>query len=103
MKKTNEMNTTTKERTPYQWVRESMRKANTKYRNSNREAYNLIQRKYYETHKDDEEYKQKLRTKALAYYYRKKAKKEEECRVVTIIIPSDVCEAEEEVTNCKGV
>ena len=68
---------------PYQWVKESMRKANAKYRNSNREAYNFKQRKYYETHRDNEEYKQKLRTKALAYYYRKKAKKEEEYRAVT--------------------
>ena len=60
---------------PYGWVKESMNRANKKYRESNRERYNEKQKKFYDAHKDDEEYKQKMRTKALAYYYRKKAEK----------------------------
>ena len=59
----------------YEWVKENMRKANERYRNSNRERFNQKQKEYYDSHKEDKEYKQKMRKKALDYYYRKKAEK----------------------------
>lgn len=59
----------------YEWVKENMRKANERYRNSNRERFNQKQKEYYNSHKEDEEFKQKMRKKALDYYYRKKAEK----------------------------
>ena len=59
----------------YEWVKKNMRKANERYRNSNRERFNQNQKEYYESHKEDEEYKQKMRKMALDYYYRKKAEK----------------------------
>ena len=51
----------------YEWVKENMRKANEKYRNSNRERFNQKQKEYYNSHKEDEEFKQKMRKKALDY------------------------------------
>jgi hypothetical protein len=65
----------TAERIPYQWVREAMKKANEKYRSSHREEYNLCQKKYYDAHKTDPEYMQRMRKKAREYYHRKKAEK----------------------------
>jgi len=62
----------------YEWVKENMRKANERYRNSNRERFNQKQKEYYNSHKEDEEFKQKMRKKALDYYYRKKAEKAKE-------------------------
>jgi len=59
----------------YEWVKENMRKANERYRISNRERFNQKQKEYYDSHKADEEYMQKRRKKALDYYYRKKAEK----------------------------
>ena len=63
------------DRKTYQWIRESIRRANRKYRNSNQERYNQIQKDYYHAHKEDEEYMIKLRKKALDYYYRKKTER----------------------------
>jgi len=65
------------ERKTYEWIRETMRKANQKYRNSNRERFNQMQKNFYDAHKGDEEYMQKRRKNALEYYYRKKAEKAE--------------------------
>ena len=48
----------------YEWVKEKMRKANERYRNSNRERFNQKQKEYYESHKNDEEYLQKMRERA---------------------------------------
>ena len=65
----------------YEWVKENMRKANERYRNSNRERFNQKQKEYYDySRKEDEEYKQKMRKKALDYYYRKEAEKAEQAR-----------------------
>jgi len=60
----------------YGWVRDSMLRANAKYRASDRKAFNLKQKKYYDNHKDDPEYMEKMRIKAREYYYRKKAQKQ---------------------------
>jgi hypothetical protein len=59
----------------YEKIRESMRKANEKYRNANKDELNKTQKEMYDITKMDEEFKQKTRAKALAYYYRKKAEK----------------------------
>jgi hypothetical protein len=50
----------------------SMRKANKKYRERNREKLAEYQKKYYQYKKIDKTYCQKQREKALNYYYRKK-------------------------------
>ena len=47
------------ERKTYEWIRETMRKANQKYRNANRERFNQMQKNFYEAHKEDEAYMQK--------------------------------------------
>jgi hypothetical protein len=55
---------------------ESMRKANKKYRENNKEYFNEYQKKYYQKHKDDENFVKMQREKALKYYYAKKLKKQ---------------------------
>ena len=70
----------------YEWVKENMRKANERYRNSNRERFNQKQKEYYNSRKEDEEFKQKMRKKALDYYYRKKAGKAKEIEVEGSVI-----------------
>ena len=72
---------TSAEHIPYQWVREAMRKANTKYRSVHREEYNLKQKKYYDAHKTDHEYMEKMRKKAREYYHRKKSEKRRQMEV----------------------
>jgi len=59
----------------YEWVKESMRRANAKYREANREAFNARQKKFYDLHKNDEVYKERLKAKARAYYQKKKIQK----------------------------
>jgi len=59
----------------YEKIRESMRKANEKYRNANKDELNKKQKEMYDINKTNDEFKQKTRAKALAYYYRKKAEK----------------------------
>jgi hypothetical protein len=58
----------------------SMRKANKKYRERNREKLAEYQKKYYQSKKTDENYAQKQREKALNYYYRKKEQLKEQLK-----------------------
>ena len=58
----------------FEKLRESMRKANEKYRKANREELNRKQNALYEINKTNEEYLRRARAKALAHYYRKKAR-----------------------------
>lgn len=53
----------------------SMRKANKKYREANKESFNEYQKQYYHAHKHDEEYMKKQREKAKRCYYKKKQEK----------------------------
>ena len=71
MENTNE----TIQQIPYQWVQAAMKRANAKYRRVHREEYNLKQKKYYDAHKTDQEYMEKMRKKAREYYHRKKSEK----------------------------
>jgi uncharacterized protein YukE len=54
---------------------ESMRKANKKYRENNREKFSEYQKQYYQNHKNDENYVKMLREKALKSYYKRKNEK----------------------------
>ena len=54
----------------------SMRKANKKYRETHKEMFNEYQKKYYQSHKNDDEYMNKQREKARKYYYKKKEEKQ---------------------------
>ena len=51
---------------------ESRRRASNKYRETHKEQFCEYQKKYYHAHKDDENYMNKQREKALKYYYKKK-------------------------------
>lgn len=53
----------------------SMRKANKKYRENNKERFNEYQKQYYQKHKNEESFIQKQREKALKSYYKRKAQK----------------------------
>lgn len=53
---------------------ESMRKANKKYRENNKEKFNEYQKQYYQKHKHDDNFVKLQREKALKSYYKKKAK-----------------------------
>jgi hypothetical protein len=55
----------------------SMRKANKKYRENNRDKFNEYQKLYYHEHKHDEEYMQKQRDKSKRSYHKKKAEKQQ--------------------------
>lgn len=54
---------------------ESMRKANKKYRENNKEKFSEYQKQYYQKRKNDESYVKMLREKALKSYYKRKAEK----------------------------
>ncbi len=60
----------------YEWVKENMRKANERYRSSNRERLNQKQKEYYDSHKADEEYMQKRRKRHLIIIIEKKPKRQ---------------------------
>ena len=60
----------------YEWVKENMRKANERYRSSNRERFNQKQKEYYDSHKADEEYMQKRRKRHLIIIIEKKPKRQ---------------------------
>lgn len=61
---------------------ESMRKANRKYRENNKEKYNEYHKNYYHKNKTNEEYAQKQREKALKSYYKRKMEKQEKLLTV---------------------
>lgn len=54
---------------------ESMRKANKKYRENNKEKFSEYQKQYYQKRKNDESYVKMLREKALKSYYKRKTEK----------------------------
>lgn len=56
---------------------ENTRRANKKYREANREKLKQIAKNYYDAHKNDEEFKEKLREKARKHYEKKKLTKPE--------------------------
>jgi hypothetical protein len=58
----------------YNKYRDSMAKAHAKYRESNREKINAIAKHYYDTHKEDAEWKKRQSEKSKRAYYRKKQK-----------------------------
>jgi hypothetical protein len=55
----------------------SMRKANKKYRENNKQKFNEYQKHYYQLHKNDAEFVARQREKALKSYYKIKAKKQQ--------------------------
>jgi hypothetical protein len=57
---------------------ESMRKANKKYRENNKEKFNEYQKQYYQKRKHDETYVKMQREKALKSYYKRKAPSKEQ-------------------------
>jgi|LauGreDrversion4_2_1035121.scaffolds.fasta_scaffold277855_1 hypothetical protein len=56
----------------------SMRKANKKYRENNKEKFREYQKQYYHNHKHDETYMQKQRDKAKKSYHKRKAEKQQQ-------------------------
>jgi hypothetical protein len=57
---------------------ENVKKANKKYREKNKDYFSEYQRNYYHKNKDNPEYMQKQREKALKAYYNRKLRKQME-------------------------
>ena len=62
----------------YQKYLESMRKANKKYRENNKEKFNEYQKSYYQKRKNDEHFVKMQREKALKSYYKRKAQNKDQ-------------------------
>lgn len=56
----------------YEKYFESQKRANKKYRETHKDKFREISRKYYDAHKNDEEFMKRQREKSLKSYYKRK-------------------------------